>query len=53
MPAAYLIDRRGVIRHEHLGFRAGDARRIRALVGELVAVDGEAKARTLHAAGAP
>lgn len=37
MPAAYLIDRHGVIRHEHLGFRAGDARRIRGLVGELVA----------------
>jgi peroxiredoxin len=26
---AYLIDRNGVIRHEHLGFQAGDAAKIR------------------------
>jgi len=44
MPAAYLIDREGIIRHQHLGFRAGDAGRIRGLVGELVA----AEAKTPH-----
>jgi thiol-disulfide isomerase/thioredoxin len=37
MPAAYLIDREGRIRHQHVGFRAGDADRLRGLVGELVA----------------
>jgi thiol-disulfide isomerase/thioredoxin len=37
MPAAYLIDREGRIQYEHLGFRAGDADRLRGLVGELVA----------------
>ncbi len=37
MPAAYLIDRRGVIRHVHAGFRPGEAAGLRARVAELVA----------------
>lgn len=52
MPAAYLIDRRGVIRLEHVGFRAGDAARIRALVKELLAADAGAPPQPVRAAGA-
>jgi hypothetical protein len=37
MPASYLVDRRGVIRHVSLGFRAGEAARLRRLVEELLA----------------
>jgi thiol-disulfide isomerase/thioredoxin len=37
MPAAYLIDREGRIQHEHVGFRPGDASRLRRLVAELLA----------------
>lgn len=37
MPTSYLIDREGVVRHVHRGFRAGDAeaieREVRALLG--------------------
>ena len=36
MPAAYLIDRSGVIRHVHPGFRPGEAPGLRARVRELV-----------------
>ena len=38
MPSSYIVDRRGVIRHVHEGFRAGDAERmereVRALLRE-------------------
>ena len=38
MPSSYIVDRRGVIRHVHEGFRAGDAeqmeREVRALLRE-------------------
>lgn len=38
MPAAYLLDRRGIVRHVHAGFRAGEAdglrRRVEALLNE-------------------
>jgi peroxiredoxin len=38
MPAAYLVDRRGIVRHVHSGFRAGEAddlrRRVEALLDE-------------------
>jgi len=38
MPSSYLVDRRGVVRHVHRGFRAGDAatlrRRVEALLAE-------------------
>jgi peroxiredoxin len=37
MPAAYLVDRRGFVRHVHLGFRAGEAARLRSLVQALIA----------------
>jgi thiol-disulfide isomerase/thioredoxin len=36
MPAAYLIDRRGVIRWVHLGFRHGERDELRARVVELL-----------------
>ncbi|NOT10804.1 MAG: TlpA family protein disulfide reductase [Methylococcaceae bacterium] len=37
MPSSYLIDRNGVIRHLHLGFRPGEAQEFRALVEKLLA----------------
>jgi thiol-disulfide isomerase/thioredoxin len=37
MPSAYLVDRQGVVRHVHRGFRAGDAPALRRLVEELLA----------------
>lgn len=37
MPSSYLIDRNGVIRHQHLGFRAGEAEQFRQLVEQLLA----------------
>jgi peroxiredoxin len=38
MPSSYLIDRKGVIRHVHLGFRPGEARaEMRAWVDKLLA----------------
>jgi peroxiredoxin len=37
MPSSYLIDRNGVIRHIHLGFRDGEAKELRALAEQLLA----------------
>lgn len=37
MPATYLIDRNGIVRHTHSGFRRGDAERLRAEVETLLA----------------
>jgi DsbE subfamily thiol:disulfide oxidoreductase len=37
MPSTYLVDRKGTIRHVHLGFRAGEAMEFRALVEQLLA----------------
>jgi len=37
MPSSYLIDRQGVIRHVHLGFRPGEAEKTRALLEQLLA----------------
>ncbi len=37
MPSSYLIDRNGVIRHVHLGFRPGEAEEFRTLVEQLLA----------------
>jgi peroxiredoxin len=38
MPSSYIIDRRGVVRHVHEGFRSGDAatirREVQALLGD-------------------
>jgi thiol-disulfide isomerase/thioredoxin len=39
MPAAFLVDRRGLIRYVHLGFRPGDAREIRDRVRSVLAED--------------
>jgi peroxiredoxin len=40
MPASYLIDRKGVIRHIHMGFRPGEAEQFRDLVEQLLAENG-------------
>ena len=37
MPSSYLIDRNGVVRYVHLGFRSGDRQRLRDQVQELLA----------------
>ncbi len=37
MPSSYLIDRKGVIRNEHLGFRPGEAEEFKLLVEQLLA----------------
>jgi thiol-disulfide isomerase/thioredoxin len=37
MPSSYLVNRQGMIRHVHLGFRAGEAEKLRALVEQLLA----------------
>lgn len=37
MPSSYLVDRNGVIRHIHLGFRSGEAKELRTLVEQLLA----------------
>ncbi len=37
MPASYLIDRNGVIRHVHLGFRAEEAKELKILAEQLLA----------------
>jgi thiol-disulfide isomerase/thioredoxin len=37
MPSSYLVDRNGIIRHLHLGFRPGEAEQFRVLVEQLLA----------------
>src|SRR5918992_3006236 len=37
MPSSYLVDRQGIIRHVHLGFRPGDTKKLRVLVEQLLA----------------
>ncbi|MDO9103468.1 MAG: TlpA disulfide reductase family protein [Methylovulum sp.] len=37
MPSSYLVDRKGHIRHIHLGFRAGEAEELKVLVEQLLA----------------
>ena len=37
MPSSYLIDRNGIIRHVHLGFRPGEAEEVRVLAEQLLA----------------
>ena len=37
MPSSYLVDRNGVIRHVHLGFRPGEAKELRDLAEQLLA----------------
>lgn len=36
MPTSYVIDRKGVIRHVHQGFRPGETEKLRALITQLV-----------------
>jgi thiol-disulfide isomerase/thioredoxin len=36
MPSSYLIDRNGVIRHEHLGFRAGETGQLQTFIKQLL-----------------
>ncbi len=37
MPSSYLVDRKGIVRHVHLGFRRGEAAILRGLVEVLLA----------------
>lgn len=37
MPSSYLVDRKGHIRHIHLGFKAGEAEQLTALIEQLLA----------------
>jgi thiol-disulfide isomerase/thioredoxin len=37
MPSSYIVDRHGIIRHLHLGFRPGEAQDLRKLVEQLLA----------------
>jgi thiol-disulfide isomerase/thioredoxin len=36
MPSSYLIDRKGIVHHVHLGFKPGEAQEIRLLVEKLL-----------------
>ncbi len=36
MPSTYVIDRQGVVRHVHAGFRQGDAARLEQMIRELL-----------------
>ena len=36
MPSTYVIDRRGVVRHVHAGFRSGDAEQLERMVRDLL-----------------
>jgi peroxiredoxin len=37
MPSSYLVDRKGIVRYVHLGFRPGEATILRGLVEQLLA----------------
>ena len=37
MPSSYLVDRNGIIRHVHLGFRSGEVKELRVLAEQLLA----------------
>ena len=37
MPSSYLVDRKGRIRHIHLGFKAGEAEELTTLIDQLLA----------------
>jgi thiol-disulfide isomerase/thioredoxin len=52
MPAAYLIDRGGVIRDEFVGFRAGHADQVRARVEALLAAEAAGEPETRGDTGA-
>lgn len=40
MPSSYLVDRQGVVRHIHLGFRPGETEDLRAALNKLLAETG-------------
>lgn len=44
MPSSFIVDRKGVIRKVHPGFRPGDAGQLRALLGKLLGEAGPAGA---------
>ena len=44
MPSSYLIDRKGNIRHVHIGFRDGDRKELRQAIEQLLAEDAPAPA---------
>ena len=37
MPSSYLIDRNGVVRYEHFGFRSGEVEEVKILIKQLLA----------------
>jgi peroxiredoxin len=37
MPSSYLIDRNGIIRYQHLGFKTGEAEQVKTLINQLLA----------------
>ena len=37
MPSSYVVDRKGIVRHVHLGFRPGEAEDVHKLVAQLLA----------------
>jgi peroxiredoxin len=37
MPSSYLVDKKGVVRHIHLGFKAGEAEELKVLITQLLA----------------
>jgi peroxiredoxin len=37
MPSSYLVDRKGQVRHVHLGFKPGEAEELKQLVAKLLA----------------
>ena len=41
MPSSYLIDRKGIVRHVHLGFRSGESEDLRLLIEQLLAETSE------------
>jgi thiol-disulfide isomerase/thioredoxin len=43
MPSSYLIDRNGIIRHVHMGFRPGEAEELRVLAEQLLTEKPEQK----------
>lgn len=48
MPSSYLIDRKGVVRHVHLGFRPGEAESLRSIVEQLLSEDAPHHAENGH-----
>jgi peroxiredoxin len=43
MPSSYLVDRKGIIRYVHLGFRPGQAEQLRRVVEQLLADESDGR----------